>query len=113
SLIPFKNDYFVQSINMILIFLGAIGLPVLIEFKKYLFEKRKKRRLFRFSLFTKVTSLTFLILIVAGTMIIFLLDMNHYFSGMSWHEAFFYSLFQSVTTRSGGLSTLDVSDLTR
>src|SRR5690625_5802032 len=39
--------------------------------------------------------------------------MNHYFAGMSWHETFFYSLFQSVTTRSGGLSTLDVSDLTR
>jgi len=113
SLIPFKNDYFVQCINMILIFLGAIGFPVLIEVKRYLFEKRKKRTLFRFSLFTKVTSLIFLILIVSGTIIIFVLDMNHYFSGMSWHEALFYSLFQSVTTRSGGLSTLDVGDLTR
>src|SRR5690625_191278 len=113
SLIPFKDDYFVQSINMILIFLGAIGFPVLIEVKRYLFEKRKKRTVFRFSLFTKLTTLTFLILIILGTVVIFLLDMNHYFAGMSWHETFFYSLFQSVTTRSGGLSTLDVSDLTR
>lgn len=113
SLIPFKDDYFVQIVNMVLIFLGAIGFPVLIEVKSYLFKKRKKRTIFRFSLFTKVTSLTFLILIVVGTLIIFLLDMNHYFAGMSWHESLFYSLFQSVTTRSGGLSTLDVNDLTR
>lgn len=29
--------------------------------------------------------------------------------GKSWHESLFYALFQSVTTRSGGLSTMDVS----
>lgn len=113
SLILFKDDYFVQFINMILIIFGAIGFPVLIEVKTYMFEKRKKRRSFRFSLFTKVTTLTFVTLIVLGTIMIFLLDKNHYFAGMSWHESLFYSLFQSVTTRSGGLSTLDVSELTR
>src|SRR5690625_1869340 len=113
SLVPFKDDYFVQFINMLLIVFGAIGFPVLIEVKRYIFEKRNKRRLFRFSLFTKLTTLTFLILIILGTVIIFLLDMNHYFAGTSWHQSLFYSLFQSVTTRSGGLSTLDVSELTR
>lgn len=113
SLIPFKDDYFVQFINMVLIIFGAIGFPVLIEVKRYILEERKKRILFRFSLFTKVTSLTFFILIILGTVVIFLLDMNYYFAGMSWHESLFYSLFQSVTTRSGGLSTLDVSELTR
>lgn len=113
SLIPFKDDYFVQFINILLIIFGAIGFPVLIEVKRYIFEKRKKRRYFRFSLFTKVTTLTFFILIIFGTVVIFLLDMNHYFAGLPWHESFFYSLFQSVTTRSGGLSTLNVAELTR
>lgn len=113
SLIPFKGDYFVQFINILLIILGAIGFPVLIEVKGYIFEKRQNRKHFRFSLFTKLTTLTFFLLIIVGTIIIFLLDMNHYFVGSTWHESFFYSLFQSVTTRSGGLSTLNVSELTR
>jgi Trk-type K+ transport system membrane component len=65
-----------------------------------------------FSLFTKVTTLTFGILIVIGSIVIYLLDMRNFFVGKSWHESVFYSLFQSITTRSGGLSTMDVSLLT-
>src|SRR5699024_1975219 len=37
SLTAFKHDYFVQFINMLLIVFGAIGFPVLIELKRYLF----------------------------------------------------------------------------
>ena len=35
SLLPFHNDYFVQLITMVLIVLGAIGFPVLIEVKTF------------------------------------------------------------------------------
>ncbi len=94
---------------MLLIIFGAIGFPVLIEVKEFLFANREKRRFFRFSLFTKLTTITFFILIIAGTVIIYLLDSNQYFADKSWHETLFYSLFQSVTTRSAGLSTMDVS----
>ncbi|MEN2766623.1 TrkH family potassium uptake protein [Ornithinibacillus xuwenensis] len=112
SLIPYKDDYFVQFINMLLIIFGAIGFPVLIEVKNFLFARYDSRMSVHFSLFTKLTTLTFLILIVTGSIIIYLLDMNHFFANKSWHENIFYSLFQSVTTRSGGLSTMDVSQLT-
>ncbi|MFD1039037.1 TrkH family potassium uptake protein [Virgibacillus byunsanensis] len=112
SLIPFKDDYFVQFINMLLIIFGAIGYPVLIEVKEYMFTKNVDRNLLRFTLFTKVTTLTFFILIVVGTLLIMLLDSGNFFADKSWHEVLFYSLFQSVTTRSGGLSTMDVSQLT-
>jgi Trk-type K+ transport system membrane component len=112
SLIPYKHDYFVQFVNMLLIIFGAIGFPVLIEIKNYLFSKKRNSMFFHFSLFTKVTTLTFAILIVVGSIVIYLLDMNYFFVGKNWHESLFYSLFQSVTTRSGGLSTMDVSQLT-
>ncbi|PAV28795.1 Ktr system potassium uptake protein D [Virgibacillus profundi] len=112
SLVPFKDDYFIQFINMLLIIFGAIGFPVLIEVKEYIFAKYENRKLMRFSLFTKLTTVTFLILIILGALFIFLLDIGNFFAGKSWHEALFYSLFQSVTTRSGGLSTMDVSQLT-
>ncbi|SHG90622.1 TrkH family potassium uptake protein [Virgibacillus chiguensis] len=109
SLIPFKDDYFVQFINMLLIIFGAIGFPVLIEVKEYLFADSDKRKFIRFSLFTKVTTSTFLVLIVIGAIGMFVLDFLHFFADKSWHEILFYSLFQSITTRSGGLSTMDVS----
>ncbi|MEH7238268.1 TrkH family potassium uptake protein [Bacillus sp. JJ1562] len=106
SLVPYANDYFVQFITIILIILGAIGFPVLVEIKDFLFHKKGR---YRFSLFTKLTTVTFLSLVVFGTFIIFLIEFNHFFKGMAWHETFFYSLFQSVTTRSAGLATMDVN----
>ncbi|PLR97512.1 TrkH family potassium uptake protein [Bacillus sp. T33-2] len=108
SLIPYANDYFVQIINIVLLTLGAIGFPVLIETKEFLSSRKKKVR-FRFSLFTKLTSVTFLGLLVGGSLMIYLLEFKHFFSGKTWHEAFFYSFFQSSTTRSGGLATMDLN----
>lgn len=110
SLVPYAQDYFVQFINIVLIILGAIGFPVLIEVKNFLSRKSADRK-FRFSLFTKLTSITFLILIVFGTIIILLLESQNFLHGKSWHESFFYALFQSVSTRSGGLQTMDVAQL--
>ncbi|WP_079477991.1 TrkH family potassium uptake protein [Halobacillus salinus] len=110
SLVMFQEDYFVQFINILLLTLGAIGFPVLIEVKDYMTKKPKD--FFRFSLFAKVTSVTFAALIVAGTVLIYLFDRTHFFAGKTWHESFFYAFFQSVTTRNGGLATMDVSEFT-
>lgn len=111
SLIPYKKDYIVQMIHMLLIILGAIGFPVLMEVKQFL--SKRGQQLFRFSLFTKLTTTTFFALVVVGTIMIFLLERNHFLVGKSWHETVFYTLFQSVTTRSGGLATMDILELSQ
>ncbi|MGE6755379.1 TrkH family potassium uptake protein [Rossellomorea sp. NPDC071047] len=108
SLIPFKDDYFVQFITIILLTLGAIGFPVLIETKDYLLNKQRSKH--HFSLFTKITTITFGILLIFGTLVIWLFEYDRFFSGMAWHESFFYSLFQSSSTRSGGLATMNVAE---
>ncbi|WP_377891247.1 TrkH family potassium uptake protein [Alkalihalobacillus sp. R86527] len=112
SLVPFADDYFVQTINMILLILGAIGFPVLIELKDYLFQ-RKEKTIYRFTLFTKVTTLTFFILVFLGAGLIWLLEIQNFMVGKTWDQALFYSLFQSVTTRNGGLATMDVNEFTQ
>ncbi|TCN27734.1 Trk-type K+ transport system membrane component [Mesobacillus foraminis] len=109
SLIPYANDYFVQVINILLMTLGAIGFPVLIETKEYLMN-RNKNHIHRFSLFTKITTVTFFGLLVFGTVAIMLLEKNHFLADKSWVEGFFYSFFQSATTRSGGLATMDMNN---
>ncbi|MFF3100743.1 TrkH family potassium uptake protein [Viridibacillus arvi] len=106
SLIPFHGDYFVQAINMLLITLGAIGFPVLIELKAFL---ENKNRNFRFSLFTKITTATYAMLFLFGTFVILIIESFHAFKGMSWHEAFFSAMFHSISARSGGLTTIDVT----
>ncbi len=107
SMKPYSKDYFVQIINMILIILGAIGFPVLIEIKAFLSNKNKN---FRFSLFTKITTVTFGILLVIGTVVILALELFNSFRDMSWHEALFSAMFHSVSSRSGGLVTMDLTE---
>lgn len=107
SLAPYFNDYFIQAGTMILIILGAIGFPVLIEIKSFLSKKEKH---FRFSLFTKITTATFGILLIFGAVMIFILESMNSFKGMAWHEKVFTSLFHSVSSRSAGLTTFDVTE---
>lgn len=110
SLIPYQHDYFVQIVTMILVILGAIGFPVLIEVKDFIHNRLKNRRYrHRFSLFTKITTLTYFSLMIVGAIIIFLLEYHEFLAGKTWHEAFFYSLFHSVAARSAGLTTMEIS----
>jgi potassium uptake TrkH family protein len=105
SLQPFHLDYFVQFITMILIMLGAIGFPVLIEVKTYLLHRKET---FRFSLFTKITTATYGILFLIGALGIYTLELFSSFKHMKWHEAIFSALYHSASTRSAGLTTYDV-----
>lgn len=110
SLAPFAGDYFVQIITILLIIFGSIGFPVLIEVKAFLVKRKKLGHPFHFSLFTKLTTFTYAILLAVGTILILLLEFQHYFKGVSWHESFFYAFFQTATTRSAGLTTMDITE---
>ncbi|MGM9923650.1 MAG: TrkH family potassium uptake protein [Bacillus sp. (in: firmicutes)] len=108
SLMPYAHDYFIQLVNIALIIFGSIGFPVLIEVKRCLLRKNVNKA-FQFSLYTKLTTVTFFGLIVVGAIGILALEHQHFLTGKNWHESFFYALFQSVTTRNAGLATMDVS----
>lgn len=108
SLIPFADDYYVQLVVILLIFAGAIGFPVLLELKEYFSKKNPN---FKFSLFTKITTTTYFAVFLIGVIGIWLLELGHYYVGLEWHQQLFYSLFNSATSRSGGLATMEVSEL--
>ncbi|AOM82313.1 TrkH family potassium uptake protein [Salisediminibacterium beveridgei] len=109
SLVPFADDYFVQLVNILLIFAGAIGFPVLMELKEYF---TTSDRSFRFSLFTKIATSTYFIVFGIGAAGLWITERTAYYDGMVWHQQLFFSLFNSATARSGGLSTMDMNDLT-
>ncbi|MED3645927.1 TrkH family potassium uptake protein [Halalkalibacterium halodurans] len=108
SLIPFADDYYVQLVAILLIFAGAIGFPVLLEVRAY-FSKENPN--FTFSLFTKITTTTFFAVFIFGVIGIWALEKNHYFVGLEWHQQLFTAVFNSATSRSGGLTIMDISDL--
>ncbi|MBP1045124.1 TrkH family potassium uptake protein [Enterococcus sp. BWM-S5] len=111
SIIPFANDYLFLIIMMFLIFIGGIGFPVLMEFREWLFFKKEKHGLpFRFSLFSKIALLAFVILFIGGTLLIYLLERNHLFAGMTETNRWITSMFYSMTTRNAGLQINQLSD---
>src|SRR5690625_214380 len=93
---------------MIQIVLGSIGYPVLIEVRNYL---SRRRRHFRFSLFTKVTTSTYGGLFVVGAVVIFIMEWKDYFEEYGVIGTLFNSMFLSVTSRSGGLTTVPIDML--
>lgn len=111
SIIPFANDYIFLIVIMFLIFVGGIGFPVLMEVREWLFFKKKKRGLpFRFSLFSKIAVLAFVILFVGGTILIYLLEKDHLFVEMGEIQRWITSMFYSMTTRNAGLQINDLGD---
>lgn len=111
SIIPFANDYLFLMLIMFLIFIGGIGFPVLMEVREWIFFKKKKRGLpFRFSLFSKIALLAFVILFVGGTLLIYLLEKDHLFIGMDEVQRWITSMFYSMTTRNAGLQINDLGD---
>ena len=108
SLIPFANDYFVLTLSIVLFIIGSLGFPVLMEVSQWL--RHKEKMPFRFSLFTKITTITFFILIVIGVIFIYLFEYSHSYSEKTWLQSFVYSLFYSISSRTGGMAISDINE---
>lgn len=111
SIKPFAHDYFFLILIMFLIFVRGIGFPVLMECREWLLYKRSNAKLpFRFSLFTKLAVLAFVILFVSGTVLIYLLEKDHLFQDSNMSVKWINSMFYSITTRNAGLQIHDLGD---
>lgn len=108
SLQNFEEDYLMQSVIGMLLILGAIGFPVLLEVNTYIKSRRNNTK-FKFSLYTKLTTLTFGALLIAGFLFVLGSELSGSLAGMPWHQKISVAFFHSLTTRNGGFSTVDVS----
>ena len=107
GLAAFENDYVFLTLIMIGVFLGSIGFPVIYALA------RNPRNPRRWSVHVKLTLLTTAILIVAVTALYIVLEFDNpdTFGDIEAGPTVFQSLFLSMMTRSGGFSTIQVSDL--
>ncbi|MCB2186421.1 MAG: TrkH family potassium uptake protein [Deltaproteobacteria bacterium] len=91
-----------------LIVLGGIGFPVVFELYQRLRNRQTHRRL---SLQTKVVGLTTLVLILSGSALFYLLEGFGMGKTPEGPDLWLVSLFQSVTCRTAGFNTVDLTTL--
>ena len=104
SLAPYVNNYYVQAVIMFMIMAGGLGFMVWVELAEY----RKKRRL---SLHAKVVLQFSVIFWVGGAVLLALLEWSNprTMGGLSVPGKIMAALFQSVSTRTAGMNTIDLA----
>ncbi|MGF6824073.1 trk system potassium uptake protein TrkH [Microbacterium sp. ZKA21] len=103
----FADDYFVLTVLMMSVFLGSIGFPVIYTLAKHHWHVN------RWSLHTKLTLITTIILFFAGAVVFLILEYDNpqTFGSMDAADTTFQAFFLSAMTRSGGFNVIDMADL--
>ncbi len=105
SLAIYVDDVLVNVVIMSLIVIGGIGFIVWDD----IIENRFRFR--RYRLQSKIVLSSTFFLIVAGAVAFYFTEANYAFSGMPFGQRVLASLFQSVTPRTAGFCTVDMSTL--
>lgn len=108
----------------LLIILGGIGFPILVNFKSvlaYYFRRlfywlryRKPSRHKEqhiYDLNTKIVLILTIVLLVFGTAAFLVFEWNHSFAGMSFSDKLTHAFFNSVCPRTAGFNSVDLTSL--
>jgi trk system potassium uptake protein TrkH len=104
---PFVTEHDVGGVIIVLIMVGGLGFPVMFELisrAKDLWHRRRSKNL---SLHTRVVLVTSMVLWLAGALLFFVLERNGVMASLSWPDRIVAAIFQSVTCRTAGFSTVD------
>lgn len=119
SLINYGNNIIFNITIMLLIIIGGLGFTVWTDvthiIKKHLKEKIPYERLLReLTLHSKIVLITTFILLVTGTLLIYLFEYNNIttMANFSMPEKLLKSAFQSTTLRTAGFSTINQREMT-
>ena len=93
----------------LLIILGGIGYPVLVNLKMAVTKYKKGRHLF--DLNTKIVLRTTMMLIVFGTALLAFFEWNNTFAGMPIREKLTQAFFNAVSPRTAGFISVDLNSM--
>ena len=105
SFVDYSDDLLVNLTLMALITVGGVGFLVWADLKKNGFRWR------RYQLHTKLVLCVSAILTFGGALLFWLLEREGVLAGLSAKEQILDSLFSSVTCRTAGMNTVEISDL--
>mgnify|MGYP000873107290 CR=1 FL=1 len=120
SLIPFRYNYIFNIVTMFLIVAGGLGFPVWWDLIKRVKETIRDKKTFRYglrklSLHSKLVLIFTALLLVTGTIGIYLLEKDNpgTLAGETVPHGLMMSAFQTVTVRTAGFFTLPQQNLTQ
>ena len=107
GLLPYSSDWLVLVPILLGVFIGSLGFPVILNLARRRFSFR------RWTLHAQLTVVTSLVLLVAGSLLLLLLEWGNRatIGSLSWSEKLLHALMFGVMPRSGGFSTVEVSDM--
>lgn len=107
SLIGYNENIVVIFIITFLIVMGSIGFTVILEISN-------NKNIKRLSIHSKLAIITTIILIVSGTLLIFIFEYNNEFTfgNMAFGEKFLNSFFTSISLRTAGFYNINLIDMT-
>lgn len=116
NLMVWRGNWGINAVFMALILLGGIGFSVLMELNSYIFKKlpflNKNNQTHRLSWYAWVVIKTSFFLVVIGWVGICFAETIGYHRNLSTGDAILSTLFQSVTCRTAGFNTLDITQMT-
>ena len=110
SLTSFANNYTVSATISLLILLGGIGFPVIVEILKC----KKNKNFKRISVHSRIVLKTTAFITILSTILLMIVEFHNYktIGNFSFNSKILASLFQSVTARTAGFNTYDLSLMT-
>jgi trk system potassium uptake protein TrkH len=110
SFVGYQGNLLLNVTVMSLIILGGLGFPVVNEFY-WRFRHRRDRMRYHFSLHTKLVLYTTTVLVIGGALLIFFIERGPEWEILPLKNRALVSLFQSVSARTAGFNTIDISKL--
>ena len=111
SLMQYQASASVNLIVTSLIIVGGLGFTVNANLLRYTVYGRLLRQQERLSLHTKLVLVMTPLLIGVGMVLFLFPEWNHGLAGMGWGDKLLASYFQSVTTRTAGFNTVEMTNL--
>ncbi|WP_414572590.1 TrkH family potassium uptake protein [Nostoc sp. CCY 9925] len=115
NLIGYQSSFLVVFTVTMLIIFGGIGYQVILEMYIWLRDRLLKKTICQlFSLDFKVATSTTIILLILGTIAFFCIEIRNpeTFGSLNFYDQILVAWFQSVTPRTAGFNTIDISKMT-
>ncbi len=107
------NNFWFNFNIIILIILGGIGFPVLVNFSQLFNKENRKRRWGgRFTINTKIVLISTAILLVSGAALVFMTDVSTSALGDNIFTKTYNSVFMAITARTAGFNTISLESIT-
>ena len=118
----FRFNYALQSYIILLLVIGGLGFPIVVNILKYskywvknkflrFYKNKKQHKPWVFSINSRITLITTISLTIIGTVLFYISEYNNTLAAHTGFGKFITALFGATTPRTAGFNTVDMTAL--